>query len=352
MQATLDNRQYETFNSSSHTVSRENHNGSSFNSPNPFSSRSSAFGAVPMRAMNPIVAPRTLIQPAVYPQMSRNTAPSYNPYGYSAPLAGQGSSRMPPGSITNYSREVVRTPDGGKISKISFTQVRPPVNQYNPLPDPNRCDTNRRDPNHCDTNRRDPNRCDTNRRGYDDRCWENKSNRAPHEDMNVTAQGDDLKVKMGNNTTLETKKSDSDLFLNTQVGNDKISISSTGDPHFKATVNGKEVLKGDYKDDLGININGTKYLMSPEVSKTNNGPAPYLSSTYVQQRDGSMYKLDHLSQTDKTSKPTYSEITDAREKAAAKAKMDSAHTLTYDNNGGFVDSETHKKATNEDINKH
>jgi hypothetical protein len=92
--------------------------------------------------------------------------------------------------------------------------------------------------------------------------------------------------------------------------------------------------------------------MSPEDKKNNNGPAPYLSSTYVQQRDGSMYKLDHLSQADKTSKPTYNEVTDTAEKAAVKAKMDTAHTLTYDNKGGFIDSTTGKKATNEDINKH
>jgi hypothetical protein len=331
MQATFDSRTYETFNHSWHTASRENPTRSSFNASNPFDRLNSAFGPALQRSIDPFAASRAFIQPAVYQQMSRGMGSSFSPYEPSAQRAryGQGGTQL--ASTTNFSREVMRTPDGGMMSKTSFTRIEQPASQRNRVPDTNRCDTNRR--------------------GYDDRCWDNKSDRAPHQDMSVTSKGDDLKVNMGKGTTLETKKSDSDLFLNTQVGNDKISIDSTGDPHLKVRVNGQEVLKGDYHQDLGLNINGTKYLMSPEQKKSNNGPAPYLSSTYVQQRDGSMYKLDHLSQTDKTSKPTFSEITDPSEKAAVKARMDSAHTLTYDK-GNFIDSTTGKKATNEDINKH
>jgi hypothetical protein len=352
MQATLDNRQYETFNNPWHTVSRESRNRSSFNSTNSFSSLSSAFGATPMRAMNSFAAPRTLIQPAVYPQMSRNTGSSYNPFGSSAQLAGQGLSRMPPGSITNFSREVVKTPDGGKISKVSITQVRPPVNQYNPRPEPNRCDTNRYDPNRCDTNRPDPNRCDTNRRGYDDRCWDDKSKYTPHVPMTVNAKGNDLDVRMGNDTKLETKKSDSDLFINTKTkdGHD-VSISSKGDPHASFSIDGKEVAKGDYKDPFRVKVDDKDITMIPETKQNNNGPAPYLDKAVIQQKDGSMYVMEHLSQADKSSNPTYREVTDAGERKALSDVANKAHTATYEN-GKMIDSTTGKQMTNADINAH
>jgi hypothetical protein len=337
MQATFEQyRSYETPNQTWHNSQMATQALASPYMPrsfNSFSSFNSPFNVAPSRPMNAPAASFGFKQPAVYPQTPRGMNSSFNPYGSSALPAGFGrGGMMQPASMTNYTKEVVRTPDGGRMSRTSFTQVQQPASQHNRAPDMNGRDTSRR--------------------GYDQRCWNNKSNQASHEAMSVTSKGDDLKVNMGKNTTLETKKSDSDLFVNTQAGNDQIAFKSKGDPHFEATINGKEVLKGDYKDDLGLNINGTRYLMSPEAVKNNNGPAPYLSSTYVQQCDGSLYKLDHLSQADKTSKPTYSEVTDAAEKAAVNSKMNSAHTLTYDNHGGFIDSATGKKATNEDINKH
>ncbi|CAB3767916.1 hypothetical protein [Paraburkholderia humisilvae] len=305
MQPTFDSRSIETFNNQWNFAKTFNQ----ARSQNPFSSPSGS-------AFNPFGSSRAFSQPAIHSQMSRG-----NPYSNS----GFGSAQA--ASMTNFSREVTRTPDGGMMSKTSFTRVQQPASQRDSIPD-------------------------SRHRGFDDRCWDKPSQQTSHLPMSVTSKGNDLNVRMGNNATLDTKKSDSDLIINTKTkdGHD-ISISSKGDPHASLSIDGKEVAKGDYKDPFRVQAGDTDVTMIPEVKKSNNGPAPYLDKAVIQQKDGSMYVMEHLSQTDKSSNPTYREVTDAGEQSELRNIANNAHTATY-SNGQMIDSTTHKAITNADINAH
>jgi hypothetical protein len=319
MQATFENRSYETFNQSWNAMRLANQTRPSFNS------LASPFASVPQRSMDAHAASRASNPPTAFAQQSRGMSASFDPYGRSAPQSGYG--RMQQASMTNFSREVVRTPDGGMMSKTSFTRVQQPSSQHNPVPD-SRC------------------------RDYNERCRDNRSNQTAHVPMSVTSNGNDLNVRMGNDTTLNTKKSDSDLFLNTKTkdGHD-VSISSTGDPHASLSIDGKQIAKGDYKDPFRVKVDDKDITMIPEEKKNNNGPAPYLDKAVIQQKDGSMYVMEHLSQADKSSNPTYREVTDSGERAALNSIATNAHTATYQN-GQMIDSTTRKPITNADINAH
>ncbi|CAB3756814.1 hypothetical protein [Paraburkholderia solisilvae] len=323
MQATFDSRSFETLHNNAWNSARSVTQSRSFDS-----------FAASSRSINPYGASRAFSQPSGYPQTSRAMA-SFSSHAYSTPQRSD-YGRMQQASMTNFSREVVRTPDGGMMSKTSFTRVQQPANQ--------------RDYGH-DRHGYD-NGSDRHGRDIDERCWNNRSGQTSHLPMSVTSKGDDLNVRMGNNTTLETKKSDSDLFINTKTkdGHD-VSISSKGDPHASLSVDGKQIATGDYKDPFRVQVDGNNITMIPEAKKNNNGPAPYLDKAVIQQKDGSMYVMDHLSQADKSSKPTYREVTNGSEKSQYQQIANNAHTATY-SNGQMIDSTTHKPITNADINAH
>ncbi|GAB7527228.1 hypothetical protein [Paraburkholderia sp. 2C] len=285
MQATLDSRTYETFNHSLYAASRESQSRSSFNYPNSLNPLNSGFGPASQRSMNPLAAPRAFIQPAIYPQMSRGMAQSFNPYG----TAQRGGT-----SMTQYQREIARTPQGTTV-KTSYTSFQQAGSKaFNNVPD--------RYSNDC---RKDSYRNDADQNRV-----------APV----VSQNGNTLNVDMGN-THSELAKDNATTKM--KVGGNDIEFTGWGDPHGVLKVNGKES-KADFSKPLSLDTSDMRVTMDPEKKQSSGGVPPHMDRViYEPKNSKQVFVGEHLSPSD-SSKVSFREVTDRREKEALRQTANNA----------------------------